>query len=68
LTLLSVKTLSCAKSSPVDENKGLNPDEGGKLVGCAEDLRREKFTNLLHFGAELWENEVVWRTGVQKCI
>jgi hypothetical protein len=42
--------------------------QGGKFVGCAEDLRRGKFTNLLHFGTGLWESEVVWRTGVQKCI
>ena len=32
----------------------------GKFVG--------KFINLLHFGAELWENELVWRTGVQNII
>jgi hypothetical protein len=43
-------------------------DQGGKFVGCAEDLRRGKLINLLHFGAELWENELVWRTGVQKII
>jgi hypothetical protein len=45
-----------------------NMIQGGKFVGCAEDLRRGKFINLLHFGAELWENELVWRTGVQKFI
>ena len=43
-------------------------NQGGKFVGCAEDLRRGKFTNLLHFGAELWQNELVWRTGVHKFI
>jgi hypothetical protein len=38
--------------------------QGGKFLGCAEYLRRGKFTNFLHFGAELWQNELVWRTGV----
>jgi hypothetical protein len=42
--------------------------QGGKFVGCAEDLRRGQFINLLHFGAELCENELVWRTGVQTFI
>jgi hypothetical protein len=42
--------------------------QGGKFVGCAEDLRRGKFINLLHFGTELWGNELVWRTGIQKFI
>ena len=42
--------------------------QGGTFVDCAEDLRRGKFINVLHFGAELWENELMWRTGVQKII
>ena len=46
----------------------------GKFVGwkvCRSrrrSSRRGKFINVLHFGAELWENELVWRTGVQKII
>ena len=43
-------------------------NQGGKFVGCAEDVRRRQFTNLLHFDAELWQNELVWRTGVHKFI
>jgi hypothetical protein len=40
--------------------------QGRKFVGCAKDLRHGKFINLLHFGTELWENELVWHTGIQK--
>jgi hypothetical protein len=33
--------------------------QSGKFVGSPEDFRRGKFINLLHFDAEVWENELV---------
>lgn len=37
--------------------------QGGKFVGCAEDLRRGVFTNRVYIGAEMYANELSWRTG-----
>ena len=42
-------------SSEEEAEKVRLSHQGGKFVGCAEDLRRRDFDNLLHFGAELWK-------------
>ena len=40
-------------------------DQGGKFVGCAEDLQGRKFENLLHFGVKLLKPGSAWRIGTQ---